>query len=219
LDESVIPWRHFLGGMPPSGRRIARPGWLLFDLQDANLRSCAVHALNHILQGEFPWFSMADLQEGAQLATLADHEADLTMPFAHSDVTGYFSSEAVGRAIGRRYFEWRGVRVHSTPQNNPDPHATVEAAFRPAILRTGAAAVLGIFVHQGAHYTAIIRRHGQLYHIDSMPGASDHGRSIFQIDPILFLSFVQYFRQGRQAPESRQIGGLFSIYYTGEAAS
>ena len=99
------------GDVPLRGYRIERPGWCLFDLQDSNTGFCAVHALNHIMQGEFPWFSVEDLREGARLATMADHEA-LVPPAEHSLPNGYFSSEAVGRGLGCRYFDMHGGHAH-----------------------------------------------------------------------------------------------------------
>ena len=83
-------------GALPLGRRVPRPPWLLFGRQEDNL--CAVHALNHILQTEFPWFSKADVLKGAELAHMVDVIADIAPLPVHNTPHEDFSSEAVGRA-------------------------------------------------------------------------------------------------------------------------
>ena len=166
------------------------------------------------MQGEFPWFSVEDLREGARLATMADHEA-LVPPAEHSLPNGYFSSEAVGRGLGRRYFDMHGVRIIYHLDGRPDPVATLQAAFGSIPLATGPAVVLGIFVHQGAHYTAMIRRAGVVYHIDSLPVISGKGQYVFEISAELFFQYVQHFSPDRPNPGHARIGGLFSVFYTG----
>ncbi len=63
---------------------------------------------------------MDGLREGADLAQMADMEA-LVAPVEHDDPSVFFSSEAVGRALGRRRFDWRGVRTGHDQHNNIEP--------------------------------------------------------------------------------------------------
>ena len=74
---------------------------------------------------------------------------------------------------------------------------------------------LGIFVHQGAHYTAIINRDGIMYQIDSRPIESGEGRFVYEVSEDLFAQYVQHFINGRLAPGGRRVGGLFKVFYTG----
>ena len=134
-------WSGWLGAAPAIGNRIERPGWMQFEAQQSNL--CAVHALNHVLQGEFPRFSEADLRAGADLARHADWEAGEMMPVEHEDATGFFSSEAVGRALGRRRFDWRGLNVVTSPTGVVDAVSTVRGAFAP-VPSAGGGALCGI---------------------------------------------------------------------------
>ena len=117
-------------GALPLGRRIPRPGWLLFENQQASF--CAVHALSHILQGELPPFTVADLREGAERARLADVEAGFLHEVdAHEDAGGNFSYQAVGYALSHRRFDWRGVTVCRSRSGVVDATATVDASFAP----------------------------------------------------------------------------------------
>ena len=75
--------------------------------------------------------------------------------------------------------------------------------------------MLGVFVHQGAHYTGIIRRAGRVYHLDSRPLESGEGRFVFEMTPALFAEYAAHFSSGRLAPAGRRVGGLFSVYYVG----
>ncbi len=189
----------------PLGRRIPRPPWLLFDAQEANL--CAVHAINHILQTEFPWFSSADLREGAELASMADTIAGVASPPSHSTEQGDFSCEAVGRALARRRFDWRGVRLHYDGLGAVDIPATVEGAFGHIDSPAGRVPILGVFVHQGAHYTTIIRRNDVLFHVDSLIYVSGSGEFVFHADTDLFVQYVERF-VGRSPPPGT--GPLYS---------
>ena len=127
-----------------------------------------MHAINHILQTECPWFSSADLREGAELASMADTIAGVASPPSHSTEQGDFSCEAVGRALARRRFDWRGVHLHYDGLGTVDVPATVEGAFGHIDSPAGRVPILGVFIHQGAHYTAIIRRNDVLFHVDSL---------------------------------------------------
>ena len=185
---------------------------MLFDAKRDSF--CAIHALNHILQGEFPWFSEADLREGATLARLADTIAGVVAPIPHDTPTGNFSSEAIGRALGRRYFDWRGVQLYSSGSVVNDELTVVEA-FGSITLSSGPVPILGVFVHQGAHYTAMIRRGERIFHIDSLASVSHSGQYVHEVSPALFTEYVQHFRSAGPAPRSRHVGGLFSVFYTG----
>ena len=139
---------------------------MLFEHQTAAL--CAVHALNNILQGEVPPFSEADLREGARLAQLADVAAEIADPaslapegrsrpstdpsglrVAHELPGGNFSSEAVGRALGRRRFDWRAVTLVHTPSGSWDPEGTVAEAFGPVVSSFQQYPVLGFLFTKG----------------------------------------------------------------------
>ena len=65
-----------------------------------------------------------------------------------------------------------------------DPVATVNAAFAPVATTSGEEPILGVFVHHGDHYTAMIRREGTVYHLDSLPLSSDEGRWVFVVPPL-----------------------------------
>ena len=145
---------------------------------------------------------------------MADHEAEIA-PVVHELPTGYFSSEAVGRALGRRYFDMRGVQPLSADQGPGDPVATVANAFAPIQLATGPAVVLGIFIHQGSHYTALIRREGRLYYIDSLPVASGNGEFVYEFSPSLFMQYLDHFQHQAASLAAGRVGGLFRIFYTG----
>ena len=167
------------------------PPWLLFDGQEDNL--CAVHALNHILQAEFPWFSKADLLEGAKLAHMADVIAAVASLPVHNTPYGDFSSVAVGRALARRRFDWRGVRLRRDALGAIDTPATVDGAFGRVETAAGLVPILGAFVHQGSHYTAMVRRHEHIYHVDSLLHVSGSGAFVFQVSVALFVECVQRF--------------------------
>jgi hypothetical protein len=211
-------------GPPSMGARIPRPAWLLWEAQIA--AHCAVHALNHILQSELPPFSLADLREGAHLARGADiqmegapahllHPGVLLQREAHEDASGNFTYQAVGRALGRRQFDWRGISPRHDARGDVDPHATVEAAFAPAMTEQGLQPILGIFVHLGDHYTAMVRRAGTIYHMDSLTGVTGGGTYVFTITPELFVDYVRHYATGRRTPGGREIGGLYSVFYVG----
>ena len=196
---------------------------------------CAVHALNNILQGELAGFSPADLRAGAELARLADVQGGMAGPESlagrqalgaqrpegapgvedHDDAGGNFSYHAVGRALGRRRFHWRGVTVRRDRSGRVDPGATVEAAFAPEPMGVSAVPVLGVFVHHGDHYTAMVRREGTTYHLDSLPHSSGEGRYVFVVSPALFVNYAQFYTRGRVAPGGREVGGLYSVFYLG----
>ena len=133
-------------------------------------------------------------------------------PIQHSLTNGYFSSEAVGRGLGRRYFDMRGVRVRSAFNGNADPAATLRAALESIAVPTGPAVVLGIFVHQGGHYSEMIRRHSTIYHIDSLRGVSRNGAHVFIVTLELFAAYVMRFAMGRRTTEGQVIGGIQSIF-------
>ena len=165
---------------------------------------------------------MADVAAGiADPGSLA-HDARSGPPpdpsglrIAHELPGGYFSSEAVGRALGRRRFDWRAVTLAPTPSGSWDPEGTVRDAFGPVVRSFQQYPVLGIFVHHGTHYTAMIRRAGVVYHIDSLPVISGDGQYVFEISAELFLQYVQQFSPDRTYPGHARIGGLFSVFYTG----
>ena len=186
---------------------------------------CAVHALNNILQGELAAFSAADLRAGAELARLADVQGHMAGDGAvppgapgadmHEDAGGNFSYHAVGRALSRRQFNWRGVAVQRRGNGSVDPVATVDAAFAPVVTGTGEAPILGIFVHHGDHYTAMIRREGTVFHLDSLPHSSGEGRWVFEVPSPLFVEYAQHYTRGQVAPGGREVGGLYSVFYAG----
>ena len=146
-----------------------------------------MHALNHLLQTEFPWFSSADLREGAELAQMADVLAGVAPLPTHSTVQGDFSCEAVGRALARRRFDWRGVRLRYDALGAVDAPATIDGAFGLIETAAGQVPILGVFVHQGAHYTAMIRRQQDIFHVDSLLHVSGPGSFVFHVDPALFV--------------------------------
>ncbi len=138
-------------------------------------------------------------------------------PVEHDDPSGFFSSEAAGRALGRRTFDWQGVQIARGLDNQADPERTLQGAFAP-VPSGGAPApypVLGIFVHQGAHYTAMIRRGDTVHHVDSRPIESGEGQYVFEVSAALFLEYAQHFQQGRFAPGGRRVGGMFRVFYVG----
>ena len=67
----------------------------------------------------------------------------------HEDAGGNFSYHAVGRALSRRWFNWRGVTVQRRSNGAADPVATVNAAFAPVATMSGEEPILGVFVHHG----------------------------------------------------------------------
>ena len=174
---------------------------------------CAVHALNNILQGELAAFSPADLREGAELARLADVQGNMAGPEAlaepsvgparrpgvehdvdrHEDTGGNFSYHAVGRALGRRRFHWRGVTVRRDHHGHVDPGATVTAAFAPVALSGEEVPILGIFVHHRDHNMAMIYHGGTVFHLDSLPHSSGEGRFVFEVDAALFVIYTKYY--------------------------
>ena len=198
------------------GRRVPRPPWLLFDGQEDNL--CAVHALNHILQAEFPWFSKADLLEGAELAHMADIIAAVAPLPVHNTPYGDFSSEAVGRALARRRFDWRGARLRFDALGAIDASAIVNGAFGRVETAAGLVPILGVFVHQGSHYTAMVRRNEHIYHVDSLLHVSGSGAFVFQVSDALFVQYVERFvgstLQQDGGPRYNR-PGMFSVFYTG----
>ena len=189
---------------------------------------CAIHALNNALQGEIAPFGLADLREGARLARLADIQAGLVVPAGlqqgpqygapgvdtHADDSGNFSYQAVGRALGFRRCDWRGVSLQHDAAGEVDPIETVEAAFRPVALPSGPQSILGIFVHHGSHYTAMVRRNNIIYHIESLGGPSGGGRFVYVVDPPLLINYGTFYSRGRQVA-GREVGGLYSIYWDG----
>ncbi len=96
-----------------------------------------------------------------------------------------------------------------------DPVATVNAAFAPVAMMSGEEPILGVFVHHGDHYTAMIRRGGTVYNLDSLPLSSGEGRWVYVVPPPLFVEYAQYYTLGRSAPGGREVGGLYSVYYAG----
>ena len=62
-----------------------------------------------------------------------------------------------------------------------DHERTVAEAYAPVVdvVSSALLPVLGIFVHQGAHYTGIIRRNNTLYHLDSRPLESGDGHFVY----------------------------------------
>ena len=210
---------------PPMGLRVLRPGGLMWEGQQA--AQCAVHALNNILQGAYPPFTEEHLREGARLARAADvqqcmlpahavHPREFLGLGRHEDAAGNYSYLAVGRALGRRQFDWRLVRPQFGPAGLVDAVATVAAAFAPEPLIMGPKPMLGVFVHLGHHYTAMIRRNDTIYHIDSLRGVSSNGAYVFTISPALFATYAQHFVLGSRAASGHEIGGLFSVYYAAE---
>ena len=190
---------------------------------------CALHALNNLLQGELSSaFSLADLREGAALARLADIQAGLVPAHGligasrqgganfdnHETADGNFSYQAVGRALGFRRCDWRGVAERYAVQGSIDAAGTTEAAFRPVILPSGPQPILGIFVHHGNHYTAMHRRDGVIYHLDSLPHTSRNGTMFHVVNNELCVAYATFYTRGRQVA-GREVGGLFSIYYDG----
>ena len=182
---------------------------------------CAVHALNNLFQGGLGGFSVADLREGAELAQMADIEADAAQAegnvVPHQTPSGNFSIMAVGRALSARFCDWRPVELRLSAAGVPDPEATVLAAFGPVDTDVGPRVVCGIFVHQGAHYTAIIQRGGALYHIDSLPGVSGHGHFAHTLTAEQFVAHVAHYRTSPVGPEGVRAGGLWRVFNRGAA--
>ena len=82
------------------------------------------------------------------------------------------------------------------------------------VLPAGPQPILGIFVHHGNHYTAMIRRDNILYHIDSLPAASGAGRYVYIVSPELFVAYATFYARGLRIAQ-REVGGLYSVYYDG----
>ncbi len=178
---------------------------------------CAVHALSHILQEAYPAFSAADLQEGVHLAEMADAEMQAPGPaFPHALPGGWFSSEAVGFALGRRRFDWRGVELVLDAAGQPNPQATMAAAFDPVNHHAGPLPTLGIFIHHGHHYTAMISQEERTYHIDSLPISSGERRYVYEVSLELFCAYVQRFATTGHQQGGRRLGGVFRVFYTGQ---
>ncbi len=74
---------------------------------------------------------------------------------------------------------------------------------------------LGIFIYQDVHYTAMIRREGITYHIDSRPVESGDGPFVYEIPVPLFAEYARHFVHGRVAPGGRRVGGMFRVHYVG----
>jgi hypothetical protein len=72
-----------------------------------------------------------------------------------------------------------------------------------------------VFVHHGGHFTAMLRRNGEIYHVDSLPLTSGEGRYVYAVTPARFVEFATLYRQGVRAHGQGVAGGLFSIYYVG----
>ena len=89
------------------------------------------------------------------------------------------------------------------------------AAFAPVVTPDGGVPVLGVFVHLGAHYTAMIHRNGTTYHIDSLPHTSGEGQFVFIVDADLFAQYAQRHTPGQAGPRGVAVGGLYSVYYLG----
>ena len=133
---------------------------------------------------------------------------------SHEAQDGNFSYQAVGRALGFRRCDWRGVSLRYAPDGAVDAAATTLAAFEPVMLPNGPQPILGVFVHHGGHYTAMHRRDGVIYHLDSLPHNSGHGAFVYIVSNDLFVSYATFYARGRQV-SGREVGGLYSIYYDG----
>ena len=118
---------------------------------------------------------------------MADVLAGVAPLPTHSTVQGDFSCEAVGRALARRRFDWRGVRLRYDALGAVDAPATIDGAFGLIETAAGQVPILGVFVHQGAHYTAMIRRQQDIFHVDSLLHVSGPGSFVFHVDPALFV--------------------------------
>ena len=97
-----------------------------------------------------------------------------------------------------------------------DPTATVQAAFAPQWLIGGDSPILGVFLHQGDHYTAMIQRDGTIYHIDSLPGPSGEGRYVYEVTSAEFAHLVGHYRAGQRVRGGSEVGGPYSVYYVGQ---
>ena len=104
----------------------------------------------------------------------------------HEDANGNFTYQAVGRALGNRRFDWRGVAVQYNESGEADGERTVQHAFGDVHIGQGRKPILGIFVHTGSHNTAMIRREGRIYHLDSIQAGRDY-RVVEILDDDLFL--------------------------------
>ena len=109
----------------------------------------------------------------------------------HSSPIGDFSSEAVGRALARRRFDWRGVRLRFDALGVIDTSATVNGAFGRVETAAGLVPILGVFVHQGSHYTAMVRREEHIYHVDRLLRVSGSGAFVFQVSDALFVRAIR----------------------------
>ena len=107
------------------------------------------------------------------------------------------------------------MTVCRSPTGTIDARGTADAAFAPVATMYGELPILGVFVHQGDHYTAIIRQEGIIYHIDSLPTGSGNGRYVYTVSPALFVEYAMYYRHGHLAPGGREVGGMYSVYYVG----
>ena len=110
--------------------------------------------------------------------------------------------------------DWHGVSLQYSAAGAVNPVATTDAAFRPVALPEGPQPILGIFVHHGGHYTAMVRRNGVIYHIESLRGPSGGGRFVYVVDPHLFVDYATFYSRGRQVA-GHEVGGLFSIFWDG----
>ena len=125
-----------------------KPPHLFIDPQTSSL--CAVHALNNSVQAslDLPAFTANMLHEGARIAArvLGDSEAQ-----HHDVVSGDFSIEAVCQAVRlSNHYSCAELEVNTSGESM----ATLEAAFAPV---DGSHRVLGILMHVGRHYVAIVR--------------------------------------------------------------
>ena len=96
--------------------------------------------------------------------------------------------------------------------------ATAAAAFAPVPREVGAGPafqVLGLFIHQETHYTAMVRRGGIIYHIDSRLVQSNNGRRVYVVSPELLVAYVTRFAAGRGRGSGSGVGGVFRVFYLG----
>ena len=107
------------------------------------------------------------------------------------------------------------MSVTSTQTGDADETRTVYEAFADAEVENQPKPILGIFVHHGDHYTAMIKRGETIYHIDSLQRPSGEGRYVYEVDPRFFVEYAQRYTRGRRSRRGREIGGMYSVYYDG----
>ena len=118
---------------------------------------------------------------------MADFLTGVSPLLTHHTINGDLSCKEVGCALARRRFDWRGVRLHYDALGAVDAPATIDGAFGLIESAAGQVPILGVFVHQGAHYTAMIRRQQDIFHVDSLLRVSGSGAFVFHVDTALFL--------------------------------